>query len=96
MASDDIDSIRQHVQEAMAYGQNVLDSLDPALDAAEDPDVIDNIEEATHQMVMSMDQGDQALEASEDEMSDLLVEMRRHAEQSLNFMVQVTGSAQIS
>jgi len=86
MASGSPDEMRQHIEEAMAFGQNALDHLDGALSMTEDPDVADRVEEAMHHLGLSMDQGDQGLDASEDEIEDFISEMRRHAQQSTLYL----------
>jgi len=92
MASADSGEMKQHIQEAMPFGQNVLDSLEEALNMTEDPDRADRIEESMHHMSASMDQGDQALEASEDEMEDFVAEMRKQAQQSMTFLAEAMGA----
>jgi len=86
MAADDPVEMKQHVQEAIPFGQNALDHLDDALSMTEDPDVADRVEEAMHHLGLSMDQGDQALDASEEEMEDFVAEMRKHAQQSTVYL----------
>ena len=93
LASGDPLEMRHHIQEAMPYGQMIIDNLEDALNETEDPDVVDRIEEAMDHLSISMEQGDQALEMLEDEMPDLLMEMRRHAEQSTSFLGRAIGMA---
>lgn len=92
-ASTEPDEMRQHIQEAMSFGRNALDGLDEALEVTEDADTADRIEEGMHHMDVSMDQGDQALEASDEDAMDFIIEMRKHAQQSIDFLAEAIGAA---
>ena len=93
VAAEGPDEMRQHIQEAMAFGQNALDHLDEALTMTEDPDVAVRVEEAMHHLGLSMDRGDQALDASEEDIEDFISEVRRHARQSAAYLGEAMAAA---
>ena len=93
VAAEGPDEMRQHIQEAMAFGQNALDHLDEALSMTEDPDVADRVKEAMYHLGLSMDQGDQVLDASEEDIEDFISEMRRHARQSTAYLGEAMAAA---
>lgn len=91
MAAPDPDEMRSHIQDALAYGQNVLDHLDEASEQCVNPDVLDLVDEATQHIALSIDEGDQALDSSDEEIEEHVSEMRRHALNASNDIMQALG-----
>jgi hypothetical protein len=80
LSSVDSDEIRQHIREAIPVGQTLMDALEDLLNSTEDPDMADRAEEAMHHLGMSLDEADRALESPDEDIEDILSEMRRYAE----------------
>jgi len=87
------EEMRRHVAEAMPFGVAAADNLEDALSETEDPEAADRIEEAMHHLGLSMDHGDQALEAPDDEVENFLSEMQKHALQSASFVGELVSAA---
>lgn len=82
LGSSDVVETRRHVQESTLAAQSIIENLEELMNSTEDPDVADSVEEAVQHLVMSIDQADLAMDVSEDEIEDILLEMRRHAERA--------------
>lgn len=87
LAAGDTDEMRELVQEAIDFGQNALDHIADAEDRAGelgiDHDVTEVMDEAMLHLGLSIDQGNQALDASDEEIEDYISEMRRHAAEAM-------------
>jgi hypothetical protein len=79
LTAEDTSEMKQKIEDALSFAQNSLDELDEAMAKIESPEAVEHIEAAMNGLVVSMDLGDQVLEASEDEVEDLVSEMRQHA-----------------
>lgn len=84
--------MRRYLREAVPFGQNTLDDLDEALNMTEDPLVAEAVEGAMRHIAWSIDQGDQAIEASDDEMEELVSDMRKQAQQAASYLAEAMGT----
>lgn len=89
ISADSPDEARRQVQEALNFGDSMMDSLEEALTISEDPEGADLIEDAMQNLGLSMDLGEQIMDAGDEELDDLLSEMRRYAEQAADRVSQL-------
>ncbi|MCL6630830.1 MAG: hypothetical protein K6U00_14645 [Armatimonadetes bacterium] len=86
LAEDEVSKTELQIEKALSHAQHTLDELDEAMSSIENPDTVDSIEAAMNSLVVSMDLGDQVVDAPEDELEDLISDMRERALQATAYI----------
>ncbi|MHB0997898.1 MAG: hypothetical protein ACYC27_01525 [Armatimonadota bacterium] len=89
--SSDISNVRSHMRDAIPFGRNALVNLAEMLDAANDPYVADNIEEAMDHLGRSLNALEIADKASDDEIDGILADASQQAELTMGYLTDVIG-----
>ncbi len=87
------DEVRELVTVAMPFGQDAIINLEEADNLSDDPEVSERIGEAMNHLGMSVNFGDEAIKASDDEVMNVVVEMKRHADLSTGYLDDVISIA---
>lgn len=86
LGEEEVSKTKLQLERALSHAQHALDELEEAMTSIENPDSVDSIEAAINSLVVSMDLGDQAVDALDDEVEDLVSDMRRRALQATAYI----------
>lgn len=90
--AEDPDDARMSIGDALMVGQMVLDVLEEAMASPTAFDCSDQLDEVMHLFILSMDTADQAIEVGDEDLGDLTLEMKRHADVALHLLTSSFGS----
>lgn len=84
--AEEPDDTRMCIGDALMVGQSVLDLLEDGIAKQTEVEHLDRLEASLHQFILSMDTAEQAIEISDDDLCDLVAEMRRYAERAMDML----------